>query len=100
MVSSPRGTKAQLRFLDTAGDHRSPVTILIPPDRQGEEGIIDARVERGERIATYETMRRRKDGSLVPISLMVSPITNGNGAITGAWKIARGISRRGKQERI
>jgi PAS domain S-box-containing protein len=61
---------------------------------------IDARIERGEYIDNYETIRKRKDGSLVPISLMVSPITNGNGAITGAWKIARGISRRGKQERI
>jgi PAS domain S-box-containing protein len=75
-----------------------PVSILIPPDRQGEEGTIDARIERSERIDDYKTMRRRKDGSLIPISLMVSPIKNGNGAITGASKIARDISGKKQNE--
>jgi len=51
-----------------------PVTILIPSDRENEEPMILARIRRGERIEHYETVRRRKDGSLVDISLTVSPI--------------------------
>jgi PAS domain S-box-containing protein len=50
-----------------------PVTILIPPDRQHEEPEILARIRRGERVDHYETVRRRKDGTLVDISLTVSP---------------------------
>lgn len=51
-----------------------PVTILIPPDRQHEEPEILARIRRGERVDHYETVRRRKDGTLVDISLTVSPV--------------------------
>ena len=51
-----------------------PITILIPPERVDEEPSILARLRRGERIDHYETVRRRKDGSLVDISLSVSPI--------------------------
>jgi PAS domain S-box-containing protein len=75
-----------------------PVTILIPPDRQGEERAILERIRRGERIEHYETIRRRKDGSLVPISLTVSPVRSGNGKIIGASKIARDISERKQKE--
>lgn len=75
-----------------------PVTILIPPDRQGEERVILERIQRGERIEHYETIRRRKDGSLVPISLTVSPVRSGEGRIIGASKIARDISERKRKE--
>ena len=75
-----------------------PVTILIPPDRQDEERTIIERIARGERIEHYETIRRRKDGTLVPISLTVSPIRNSTGKITGASKIARDISERKRAE--
>jgi PAS domain S-box-containing protein len=78
-----------------------PITILIPPDRQDEERTIIERIRRGERIDHYETIRRRKDGSLVPISLTISPVRNGDGKIIGASKIARDISeRKQKQEHI
>ena len=77
-----------------------PITILIPVDRINEEPAILARIRRGERVDHYETIRRRKDGSLVDISLTVSPIRNAAGAIVGASKIARDISeRRRAQER-
>ena len=69
-----------------------PVTILIPPDRFDEEPTIIARVRSGQRIEHYETVRRRKDGALLDISLSVSPIYDQHGQIVGASKIARDIS--------
>ena len=71
-----------------------PVMILIPSDRHDEEPAILERICRGERIEQYETIRQRKDGSLVDISLTVSPVQNANGRIIGASKIARDISER------
>jgi PAS domain S-box-containing protein len=71
-----------------------PVSILIPSDRQDEEPTILARLRRGERIDHYETVRQRKDGSLIDISLTVSPIIDTDGTIIGASKIARDISER------
>lgn len=77
------------------------VSILIPPDREHEERTILDRIGRGERIEHYETIRRRKDGSLVEISLTVSPIRNAEGRVIGASKIARDISeRKQKEDRI
>ena len=70
------------------------VTILIPPDRQHEERTILERIGRGERIEHYETVRQRKDGSLIAISLTVSPIKNVEGRIVGASKIARDLTER------
>jgi PAS domain S-box-containing protein len=75
-----------------------PITILIPWDRQDEEpGILD-RIRRGERIDHYETVRRRKDGSLVEISLTVSPIKDAQGRVIGVSKIARDITERRRAE--
>jgi PAS domain S-box-containing protein len=70
------------------------VTILIPEDRRDEEPGILARLRRGERIHHYETIRRRKDGSLLDISLTVSPVYDRSGRIIGASKIARDITER------
>jgi PAS domain S-box-containing protein len=76
-----------------------PITILIPPDRLDEEPGILARIRRGERVEHYETVRRCKDGSLIDISLTVSPVKNAEGRIVGASKIARDITdRRRAQE--
>jgi PAS domain S-box-containing protein len=71
-----------------------PVTMLIPADRQDEEDMILGNVRRGRRIEHYETVRQRKDGSLVNISLTVSPIRTADGTIVGASKIARDITDR------
>ncbi|HZD41041.1 MAG TPA: PAS domain S-box protein [Terriglobales bacterium] len=70
------------------------ITMLMPPDRISEEARILERLRRGERIEDYETVRRRKDGVLLDISLTISPIINEQGKIIGASKIARDISRR------
>ncbi len=71
-----------------------PITILIPPDRQEEEMEILACIGRGERVNHYETVRCRKDGTLVDISLTMSPVTDGQGRIIGASKISRDITER------
>ena len=75
-----------------------PITILIPEDRQDEETEILRRIRRGERIDHFETIRRRKDGTLIVISLTVSPVKNAEGKIIGASKIARDITEQ-KQSR-
>lgn len=69
-----------------------PVTMLIPPDRLFEEPRIIERIKRGERVGHFETVRRRKDGSLVDVSLSVSPVKDADGRIVGAAKIARDIT--------
>jgi PAS domain S-box-containing protein len=71
-----------------------PVNILIPPERDDEEPTILERIRRGKRVDHYETVRRRKDGSLIDISLTVSPIKNAMGRVIGASKIARDIAER------
>ncbi|MFZ0709298.1 MAG: PAS domain S-box protein [Terrimicrobiaceae bacterium] len=70
------------------------ITLLIPPERLCEEEGILARIRRGERIEHYETIRRRKDGKLIDISLTVSPIRDEKNRIVGASKIARDITER------
>jgi PAS domain S-box-containing protein len=69
-----------------------PVTIVIPEDRLHEEDAILERLRAGERIDHFETVRRRKNGELVEISLTVSPVRNADGQILGASKIARDIT--------
>jgi len=76
-----------------------PVTTLMAPDRYNEEpGILD-RIRRGERLEHYETVRRRKDGTLFDISLTVSPIKDENGVVVGASKIGRDITRRVQEQK-
>ena len=74
------------------------ITMLIPPDRLAEEPDILERIRRGEWIEHYETVRRRKDGTLLDISLTVSPIIDAQGTIVGASKIARDITDRKQTE--
>jgi PAS domain S-box-containing protein len=75
-----------------------PVLVLIPVDRHDEEPGILERIRRGDRIEHYETIRQRKDGSHVHVSLTVSPIRNAQGTVVGASKIARDISERKHSE--
>lgn len=75
------------------------VTILIPPDRLDEETLILDRIRRGEMVDHFETIRVRKDGSRMPVSLTISPIRAADGRIIGVSKIARDISDQKETER-
>lgn len=75
-----------------------PATILIPPDRLDEETVILETIRSGKPVTHLETVRLRKDGSLVDISLTVSPVRNQAGRIIGASKIVRDISQRKRRE--
>ncbi len=75
-----------------------PVTRLLPDDRLAEEAMILGRVRRGERVEQFETLRRKKDGSLAEVSLTISPIRDATGATVGASKIMRDITERKRNE--
>ena len=75
-----------------------PITIIIPPELQQEERDILDRLRKGERIDHFETVRLRKDGSRVNVSLTISPVRGAQGRIVGASKIARDISERRRYE--
>jgi two-component system, chemotaxis family, CheB/CheR fusion protein len=86
---------AEKLFGYTAGEVvGKPITTLYPADRLDEASAILGRVRRGERVDHYETVRRRKDGRLIDVSLTVSPIKDGTGKIVGASKIAQDITER------
>ena len=68
------------------------ITMIIPEDRLGEEVEVLSRIRRGLRIDHFDTVRRTKDGTLIPISLTVSPIRDGAGQVIGASKTARDLS--------
>lgn len=74
---------------EAVGQH---VSMLIPPEHHDEEPRILERLRRGERIESYETIRQRKNGEQVPVSLTISPVRNAAGRIVGASKIARDIT--------
>ena len=75
-----------------------PVIRLIPPDRHNEEQRILEVVSRGGVVETYETIRRRKDGTDFHVSVTVSPLFDGQGRVIGASKIARDITERVQQQ--
>ncbi len=75
------------------------VTMLIPPDRYGEEDRILAAIRAGERVPSYETMRVRKDGRFIQVSVTISPVYDLLGRVVGASKIARDITAQRSAER-
>ena len=77
----------------------SHITLIIPKDRWDEENEILARLRRGERLDHFDTVRQRKDGSLIDISLTISPVKDSTGRVVGASKVAREITERKRTER-
>jgi len=75
-----------------------PITTIIPLELHSDETRILAKLQRGERIEHFETVRLRKNGELVDVSLTVSPVRDDNGRVIGAAKIARDITERRKAE--
>lgn len=80
---------------ETVGE---PVTLFTPANGIAEELGILERIRRGEKINDYETVRRRKDGTLLDVSLSISPLTDAQGRIVGTSKIARDITERKRQQ--
>lgn len=74
------------------------ISLIIPPDRLSEEDEILRRIRAGERILNFETLRRRKDGTEIKVSLTVSPLHDETGAIVGASKIARDVTAQRRVE--
>ena len=83
---------------EAIGQH---ITLIIPSDRRDEEVAIIERLRRGERVDHFETIRQRKDGSLLDISLTISPVKDSEGRVIGASKMARDITqlKEGEQAR-
>ncbi|PYT96914.1 MAG: hypothetical protein DMG38_21980 [Acidobacteria bacterium] len=80
---------------EAVGQH---ITLIIPPDRRDEERAIIERLMRGEGVDHFETVRIRKDGSLLDVALTISPIKDAAGGIVGASKLARDITERKRAE--
>jgi two-component system sensor kinase FixL len=76
-----------------------PLMVIFPPDRVEEEAFILGQIARGERVEHYETMRRYKDGRIIKVSAMVSPIRDARGRIIGASKILRDLTDRDARDR-
>jgi PAS domain S-box-containing protein len=98
IISWNRGAERVFGYTadEAVGQH---ITLIIPADRREEETEILARLKRAERIDHFETIRQRKDGSLLDISLSVSPVKDSSGAVIGALKVARDITERKNAER-
>ena len=95
-ASSPVGTKARSGCSATRREEAigRSITMLIPADRRDEESEILNRLKRGERVDHFDTIRIRKDGTPLQISLTISPVRDRGGRIVGASKIARDITAR------
>jgi PAS domain S-box-containing protein len=97
ITSWNRGARAIYGYTaeEVVGRH---VGLLVPPDRPDEVPAIMERLKRGERIEHYETVRRRKDGQRLDMSVTISPVKDGRGRIIGASAIARDITARKRAE--
>ncbi len=76
-----------------------PIAVLLAADRKDEEAHVTERILKGERIASYETSRRRKDGQEIEVSVSISPVRNAFGDIIGCSKIARDITELRRMQR-
>jgi len=81
---------------EAVGKH---ITLIVPTDRRDEEVKILQQLRRGERVDHFETVRVRKDGKLLDISLTISPVKDGAGRVIGASKVARDITEQRRSER-
>jgi PAS domain S-box-containing protein len=99
VTSWNKGAEQLFGYLADEAIGQGIASLIVPDDRKEEETNILARLQAGERIDHFETVRRHKNGSLLDVSLTISPIRDAHGAITGASKIARDITYRKRSER-
>src|SRR5215469_16315969 len=81
---------------EAIGQH---ITLIIPRNRLGEEDEILSRIRNGQRVDHFETVRVRKDGTTIELSLTISPVLDRDGRVVGASKVARDISERKRAQR-
>jgi PAS domain S-box-containing protein len=80
---------------EAIGQH---ITLVIPPERHSEESEILNRLRRGERVDHFHTVRKRKDGTFLDVSLTISPVRDSSGRVIGASKVARDITEQKRAE--
>ncbi|MGA7219392.1 MAG: PAS domain S-box protein [Candidatus Sulfotelmatobacter sp.] len=80
---------------EAIGNH---ITLVIPAERHSEETDILNRLSKGERVDHFQTVRRRKDGAMIDVSLTISPVRDSSGRVIGASKVARDISKQRQAE--
>src|SRR5579862_2051425 len=80
---------------EAIGQH---ITLIIPPERLAEESDILRRLRRGDRVDHFHNVRMRKDGSLLDVSLTISPVRDSSGRVIGASKVARDITAQKQAE--
>ena len=97
ILSWNRGAERVFGYLAEEAIGQS-IEMLIPPDRLQEEPRIIERMKRGERVEHFETVRVRKDGRRINVSLTISPLRDSEGRIVGASKVARDVTARVRQE--
>ncbi|HET7697047.1 MAG TPA: PAS domain S-box protein [Vicinamibacterales bacterium] len=95
IISWNRAAEAMFGYSAEEAVGRS-IRMIIPADRQDEEDMVLSRIAAGRSVSHFETVRQRKDGTLIPISLTVSPIYNEEGRVIGASKIARDLRDRAR----
>jgi PAS domain S-box-containing protein len=100
VITSWNGGAEQLFGYPSSEAIGRSITLIIPPERRSEEDEVIRQIRAGRRVEHFDTVRRRKDGSDVEVSITVSPITDGGGHIIGASKIARDITDRRRIERV
>ncbi len=100
VMSWNKGAERLFSYTAEEAIGKTVLELLIPEDRQEEETDILSRLQRGERVDHFETIRRRKDGTLLDISLTISPVRDRQGRIIGASKIARDITERRRAEQV
>ncbi|POZ61465.1 PAS domain S-box protein [Chromobacterium alticapitis] len=92
VTSWNQGAERMFGYAEAEAIGRRLADLIVPEDRLHEELDILARIGRGERVEHFETVRRSKDGGLIPVSVAISPILSGDGLVVGASKVARDIS--------
>jgi PAS domain S-box-containing protein len=97
-ISAWNGGAEKIFGYSTSEAVGKPMLMLLPPERIDEELDILARMRRGESVQQFETVRVRKDGTNIDVSVTISPIRDGNGAVVGASNVARDITERKLKE--
>ena len=100
VITSWNGGAARIFGYEPSEMIDQSILRLIPPELHGEESEILARLQRGERIDHYETVRVAKDGRRVDVSLTVSPLRDRSGKVVGASKVGRDITERKRAEKL